>query len=64
MTVRPAAPTVVGDAVFSNDTLGAGVAVTVTVEGADDTTGPTGGVPDATAVSTIEPASMSACVTS
>ncbi|MEO3814741.1 hypothetical protein ABGB17_37580 [Sphaerisporangium sp. B11E5] len=63
MTVRPAAPTVLGDAVFSNDRLGAGVTVTVTVEGADDTAGPVGGVPEATAVFTIEPASTSAWVT-
>ncbi|MEO3814735.1 hypothetical protein ABGB17_37550, partial [Sphaerisporangium sp. B11E5] len=61
--VRPAAPTVVGDDVFSNDTLGADAIVTVTVEAADDTAGPDGGVPDATAVFTTEPASTSACVT-
>ncbi|MEO3814747.1 hypothetical protein ABGB17_37610 [Sphaerisporangium sp. B11E5] len=55
--------TTVGDAVFSNDTLGAGTMVTVAVDGGDDTAGPVGGVPDATAVLTIEPASTSACVT-
>jgi hypothetical protein len=38
-------------------------AVTVAVEGADDTAGPVGGVPDTVAVLVIEPASMSACVT-
>ncbi|MEO3814738.1 hypothetical protein ABGB17_37565 [Sphaerisporangium sp. B11E5] len=63
MTVTPAALTVCGDAVFSSDRPGAGVPVIVTVEGADVTAGPVGGVPDAVAVLTIEPASMSACVT-
>jgi hypothetical protein len=37
--------------------------VTVAVDGADVTAGPVGGVPVAVAVSMIEPASMSACVT-
>ncbi|SNS08749.1 hypothetical protein SAMN05216276_1003313 [Streptosporangium subroseum] len=37
--------------------------VTVAVDGADVTAGPAGGVPEATAVFTTEPASTSACVT-
>ncbi|MDH2430314.1 hypothetical protein, partial [Sphaerisporangium sp. TRM90804] len=61
--VRPAAVTVVGEAVFSNDRLGAVSMVTVAVDGSELTAGPVGGVPDATAVFTIEPASTSACVT-
>ncbi|SNT64891.1 hypothetical protein SAMN05216276_11427 [Streptosporangium subroseum] len=36
--------------------------MTVAVDGADVTAGPVGGVPEATAVFTIEPASMSAWV--
>ncbi|MFF3443378.1 hypothetical protein [Streptosporangium sp. NPDC002721] len=63
MIVAPAATTELGDAVFSNARLGTGVAVTVTVDGADVTAGPVGGVPEATAVFTIDPASMSAWVT-
>ncbi|MEO3814745.1 hypothetical protein ABGB17_37600 [Sphaerisporangium sp. B11E5] len=63
MTVAPADVTAVGDAVLSSDRLGADAIVTVAVEGADDTAGPVGGVPDATAVFTTEPASTSACVT-
>ncbi|SNT64897.1 hypothetical protein SAMN05216276_114213 [Streptosporangium subroseum] len=39
------------------------MAVTVAVDGADVTAGPVGGVPEAVAVFTTEPASMSACVT-
>jgi hypothetical protein len=39
------------------------VAVTVAVDGLDVTAGPVGGVPDAVAVSVMEPASTSACVT-
>ncbi|MFF3443356.1 hypothetical protein [Streptosporangium sp. NPDC002721] len=62
MIVRPAATTVAGDAVFSNARPGAGTAVTVAVDGSDATGGPVGGVPEATAVFTTEPASMSACV--
>ncbi|MFF3443353.1 hypothetical protein [Streptosporangium sp. NPDC002721] len=62
MIVGPAAVTTLGAAVFSNARLGAGAAVTVVVEEADATGGPVGGVPDATAVFTIDPASMSACV--
>ena len=37
--------------------------MTVAVDGFDVTAGPVGGVPEAIAVSTTEPASMSACVT-
>ncbi|MFF3443365.1 hypothetical protein [Streptosporangium sp. NPDC002721] len=62
MIVRSAAVVVAGDAVFSNARLEAASAVTVAVDGSDATGGPVGGVPDATAVFTIEPASMSACV--
>ncbi|SNT64889.1 hypothetical protein SAMN05216276_11425 [Streptosporangium subroseum] len=62
MTVRPAAVTVLGDAVFSNDRLGAEVMLTVAVDGSEVTAGPAGGVPEATAVFTTEPASTSACV--
>ncbi|SNT64887.1 hypothetical protein SAMN05216276_11423 [Streptosporangium subroseum] len=51
-----------GDAVFSTDRLGAEVAVTVAVDGSEVTAGPVGGVPEATAVFTTEPASTSACV--
>ncbi|MDH2430925.1 hypothetical protein, partial [Sphaerisporangium sp. TRM90804] len=36
--------------------------VTVAVDGSELTAGPVGGVPDATAVFTTEPASTSACV--
>jgi hypothetical protein len=63
VTVWPAAVTVLGDAVFNSATDGAEVAETVADDGADVTGGPVGGVPDAVAVSVIEPASMSACVT-
>jgi hypothetical protein len=63
VTVWPAAVTVLGDAVFSNASAGAAVTVTVADDGADVTAGPVGGVPDAVAVSVIEPASMSAWVT-
>ncbi|SNS08757.1 hypothetical protein SAMN05216276_1003314 [Streptosporangium subroseum] len=62
MTVRPAAVTVLGEAVFSNVRLGAEVMPTVAVDGAEVTAGPVGGVPEATAVFTIEPASTSAWV--
>ncbi|MFF3443370.1 hypothetical protein [Streptosporangium sp. NPDC002721] len=62
MIVRPAAVSVLGDAVFNNARPGTAAAVTVTVDGSDATGGPVGGVPDATAVFTITPASMSACV--
>ncbi|MFF3443363.1 hypothetical protein [Streptosporangium sp. NPDC002721] len=62
MIVRSAAVVVAGDAVFSNARLGAASALTVAVDGSDATGGPVGGVPDATAVFTIDPASMSACV--
>ncbi|MFF3443335.1 hypothetical protein [Streptosporangium sp. NPDC002721] len=62
MIVRSAAVVVLGDAVFSNARLGDDAAVTVAVDGADVTAGPVGGVPEAVAVFTIEPASMSACV--
>ncbi|MFF3443382.1 hypothetical protein [Streptosporangium sp. NPDC002721] len=62
MIVRSAATTVAGDAVFNNARPGAASAATVAVDGSDVTAGPTGGVPDATAVFTIEPASTSACV--
>ncbi|MFF3443337.1 hypothetical protein [Streptosporangium sp. NPDC002721] len=62
MIVRPADVTTLGDAVFSNARPGAAVMVTVAVDAADVTAGPVGGVPEATAVFTIEPASMSACV--
>ncbi|MFF3443350.1 hypothetical protein [Streptosporangium sp. NPDC002721] len=62
MIVRSAAVTVAGAAVFSNARLGAGTAVTVAVDESDATGGPVGGVPDATAVFTTVPASMSACV--
>ncbi|MFF3443358.1 hypothetical protein [Streptosporangium sp. NPDC002721] len=51
-----------GDAVFNSARLGAVSAVTVDVDESDATGGPVGGVPDATAVFTIDPASMSACV--
>ncbi|MEU8385208.1 hypothetical protein [Streptosporangium sp. NPDC048865] len=65
MIVWPAAATVLGEAVFSNSRSGAGAAVTVVVDGgADVTAGPVGGVPDAVAEFTIEPASTSACVVS
>ncbi|MFF3443362.1 hypothetical protein [Streptosporangium sp. NPDC002721] len=63
MIVRPAAVVVSGEAVFSSARPGAGAAVTVAVEGADVIAGPVGGVPEATAVFTIDPASMSAWVT-
>ncbi|SNT64888.1 hypothetical protein SAMN05216276_11424 [Streptosporangium subroseum] len=62
MIVCPAAVTVLGDAVFSNDRLGSEVTVIVAVDGEDVTGGPIGGVPEATAVFTIDPASTSACV--
>ncbi|MFF3443375.1 hypothetical protein [Streptosporangium sp. NPDC002721] len=62
MIVRPAAVTELGDAVFRSARPGAGAAVTVAVDESDATGGPVGGVPEATAVFTIEPASMSACV--
>ncbi|GAA3026166.1 hypothetical protein GCM10017559_60050 [Streptosporangium longisporum] len=52
----------VGEAVFSSDRLGAGVAVIVTVDGSLVTAGPVGGVPVAVAVSVTPPASMSAWV--
>ncbi|MEU8385209.1 hypothetical protein [Streptosporangium sp. NPDC048865] len=64
MIVRPAAATVLGEAVFNSSRLGAGGAVTVAVDGSDVTAGPAGGVPEALAVFTIDPASMSACVVS
>ncbi|SNT64894.1 hypothetical protein SAMN05216276_114210 [Streptosporangium subroseum] len=51
-----------GTAAFSNARPGTSAAVTVAVAGADATGGPVGGVPEATAVFTIEPASMSAWV--
>ncbi|GAA3026306.1 hypothetical protein GCM10017559_60260 [Streptosporangium longisporum] len=63
MTVRPAAATVVGDAVFSRASAGAAVAVTVAVEASEVTAGPVGGVPVAVAVLTMDPALMSAWVT-
>ncbi|MDH2430924.1 hypothetical protein [Sphaerisporangium sp. TRM90804] len=63
MITRPAATTVLGEAVFNNDSAGAVTPVTVTVDGTEVTAGPVGGVPEATAVFTIEPASMSAWVT-
>ncbi|SNS08658.1 hypothetical protein SAMN05216276_1003307 [Streptosporangium subroseum] len=56
------AVTVLGEAVFSNDRLGAEMTLTVAVDRADVTAGPVGGVPEAAAVFTIEPASTSACV--
>lgn len=59
----PAAVTVVGVTVFLIDSAGDGVLVTVAVDGSDVTADPVGGVPVATAVLVIEPASMSACVT-
>ncbi|MFF3443345.1 hypothetical protein [Streptosporangium sp. NPDC002721] len=62
MIVRPSAVVVLGDAVFCSARLGAAVMVTVAVDGADATAGPTGGVPDATAVFTTDPAFTSACV--
>ncbi|MFF3443379.1 hypothetical protein [Streptosporangium sp. NPDC002721] len=62
MIVAPAATTELGDAVFNKARPGTGAAVTVTVDGSDATAGPVGGVPDATAVFTITPASTSACV--
>ncbi|MFF3443372.1 hypothetical protein [Streptosporangium sp. NPDC002721] len=58
----PAAVAELGEAVFSNARPGAGTAVTVAVDGSETTAGPVGGVPEATAVFTITPASMSACV--
>ncbi|SNT64896.1 hypothetical protein SAMN05216276_114212 [Streptosporangium subroseum] len=63
MTVLPAAATVLGDAVFSNVRPATGFAVTVAVDGSEVTAGPVGGVPEAVAVFTTEPASTSACVT-
>ncbi|MFF3443352.1 hypothetical protein [Streptosporangium sp. NPDC002721] len=51
-----------GAAVFNNARLGATTIVTVDVDGSDATGGPVGGVPEATAVFTTEPESMSACV--
>ena len=62
MIVRPAAVAVAGDAVFSNVRLGVAAMVTVAVDDGDATAGPVGGVPDATAVFTIDPAFTSACV--
>ncbi|MFF3443338.1 hypothetical protein [Streptosporangium sp. NPDC002721] len=62
MIVNPAAVVVLGDAVFNRVRLGVAVMVTVAVDGADVTGGPVGGVPDTTAVFTIEPAFTSACV--
>ncbi|GAA3026200.1 hypothetical protein GCM10017559_60130 [Streptosporangium longisporum] len=53
----------VGEAVFSSARPGAGVAVTVAVEGVEVTAGPVGGVPVAVAVLVTAPASMSACLT-
>jgi YbbR domain-containing protein len=63
VTVWPADVTADGEAVFNTDSDGAAVAVTVAVDGFDVTAGPVGGVPDAVAVSMIEPPSTSACVT-
>ncbi|MEU8385210.1 hypothetical protein [Streptosporangium sp. NPDC048865] len=64
MIVRPAATTTDGTAVFSSVRLAAGSPVTVAVDRADVTAGPVGGVPEALAVFTIDPASTSACVVS
>ncbi|GAA3026186.1 hypothetical protein GCM10017559_60110 [Streptosporangium longisporum] len=60
--MRPAAVTVVGEAVFSSARPAAGVAVTVTVDGSEATAGPVGGVPKAVAVLVTAPASTSAWV--
>ncbi|MFF3443346.1 hypothetical protein [Streptosporangium sp. NPDC002721] len=62
MIVRPSAVTTLGDAVFNSVKPGAATMVTVAVDGSEATGGPVGGVPDATAVFTIDPASTSACV--
>ncbi|SNS08628.1 hypothetical protein SAMN05216276_1003305 [Streptosporangium subroseum] len=62
MIVRPTADTLPGVAVFDNVRPGFGVAVTVAVDGADVIAVPVGGVPEAVAVFTIEPASTSVCV--
>ena len=61
-TVWPAAVTVVGSADLSIEISGSEVAGTV-AESVSVTSGPLGGVPDAVAVLTIEPASTSDCVT-
>ncbi|GAA3026178.1 hypothetical protein GCM10017559_60090 [Streptosporangium longisporum] len=58
--MRPAAVTVVGEAVFSSATLGAEVTPTVAVDAVEVTTGPDGGIPEAVAVFVMAPASMSA----
>ncbi|MEO3814739.1 hypothetical protein ABGB17_37570 [Sphaerisporangium sp. B11E5] len=63
MIVCPAVVAADGEAVFSSEMPGAAAMVTVTADGGDDTAGPVGGVPDATAVFATEPASTSACVT-
>ncbi|SNT64892.1 hypothetical protein SAMN05216276_11428 [Streptosporangium subroseum] len=62
MIVCPAAITADGKAVFNSDSSGREVAVTVAVDGSEVTAGPVGGVPEAIAVFTTEPASTSACV--
>ncbi|GAA3026273.1 hypothetical protein GCM10017559_60210 [Streptosporangium longisporum] len=61
--MRPAAATVVGDAVFSRASAGAAVAVMAALEGSEVTAGPDGGVPVAVAVLVTAPALMSAWVT-
>ena len=61
-TVVPAAAKVVGTAVLATVIAGLRAMVTVAVS-ASVTVGPAGGVPAAVATLTIEPASMSACVT-
>ncbi|SNS08685.1 hypothetical protein SAMN05216276_1003309 [Streptosporangium subroseum] len=62
MIFCPIAVTVDGNAVFTTVKPEADVAATVAVDGADATAGPVGGVPEAVAVFTIEPASISAWV--
>ena len=62
MTVSPTLPTVDGVAVFTTVIPGAGVAVTVALDGVDTTGGPEGGLPVEVAVFVIEPASTSAWV--
>ncbi|SNS08715.1 hypothetical protein SAMN05216276_1003311 [Streptosporangium subroseum] len=62
MILCPAAVTVLGDAVFTTVKPGTDVAVTVAVDGSEVTAGPTGGVPEAVAVFTIDPTLTSAWV--
>jgi len=63
VTTCPTDETVAGAADLASDNDAFDSAVTVAGDGSDVTLGPDGGVPDAVAESTIDPASISACVT-